>query len=63
MDKLLLLALRVGLTFSLSLAVAAVLGRVSGALWWQLLPWVLLALFWVYLLLRHHRGTLRDPRL
>jgi hypothetical protein len=45
-------ALRVGVALALGVGVAGLVARASDALWWQLLPWALLAAFWVVLLLR-----------
>lgn len=49
------LVARVGALTVLGIIVGVLLGRASGALWWQILPWVLLAGFWAYLLVRHRR--------
>ena len=52
-------SLRAGLlagTFTVvGIFAAGPLSRASDALWWQVLPWVLLAGFWAYLLVRHRR--------
>ena len=50
--------LRVGIAVALAIAVAGVLGRAHDALWWHLLPWGLLAAFWIFLLRRHRGGGL-----
>lgn len=55
-------ALRVSVATALGIAVAGLLGRASDERWWQVLPWVLLAAFWVVLFLRRRGGTLRDRR-
>ena len=42
----------------LGIAAGAALARVSDSLWWQVLPWVLLAGLWILLLRRRHRPEL-----
>lgn len=49
------LVVRVGALTALGIVVGILLGRASDALWWQILPWVLLAGFWALLLVRHRR--------
>lgn len=47
--------LRIAIYLAAGLLVGTLLARAGDALWWQLLPWVLLALFWVFLIRRHLR--------
>lgn len=47
--------LRLALSVVFGVVVASLLARLSDAWWWQALPWVLLAGFWI-LLLRRFRG-------
>jgi uncharacterized protein (DUF983 family) len=47
----------------LMVGVAVVLGwpwltTVQDERWWQVLPWVLLAAFWAYLIVLHRRGVM-----
>lgn len=42
----------------LGIVAGAVLARLSDSLWWQVLPWALLAAFWVFIL-----GRRRGPKL
>jgi uncharacterized membrane protein YfcA len=39
----------------IGIVAGALLARVSDSLWWQVLPWILLAGFWIFLLRRRHR--------
>lgn len=54
-DSRLRLIARVSIFAALGIGLGVLLGRASDALWWQILPWVLLAGFWAYLLVRHRR--------
>ena len=51
---------RVVLATLLGIAASALLARASDALWWQVLPWVLLAAFWAYLLQSLRRSLKRS---
>ena len=39
----------------IGIVAGALLARVSDSLWWQVLPWILLAGFWIFLLRRQRR--------
>lgn len=55
--------LRIVLYLVAGMLVGTLLARASDALWWQVLPWVLLAMFWAFLIsrhLRHARGRRRS---
>lgn len=51
---------RLALSVVFGVVVASFLARLSDAWWWQVLPWVLLAIFWI-LLLRRFRGGAGAP--
>ncbi len=46
------LVIRISAFTALGIVVGIFGGRASDVWWWQILPWVLLAGFWAYLLIR-----------
>jgi len=50
-------ALWIGLATAFGLGAASMVGRLSDVTLWQVLPWILLAGFWTFLLLRYGKRS------